>query len=92
MENVNEPATKQDIAMLRTEMQHLHDELLERLDNRETNLLQAFYAFAKSNQERLTQTERDATAIKDRLATIEERLMDLERKVNFPNFPQHPSQ
>jgi len=32
----------------------------------------------------LTQAERDAAALKERVAIVERRLLDLERKVNFP--------
>lgn len=73
--------------MLRSEMQHMHDDFLEQASDRETRLLQAFYAFAQSNQERLTQAERDAASLKERMALYEQRLTDLERKVNFPEHP-----
>jgi hypothetical protein len=75
MENGHEPATKADvkaldekIEMLRNEVHHGYDDLKEVLRDKETKLLQAFYAFAQSNQERLTQQERDAAALKDRMA------------------------
>ncbi|MDR3699622.1 MAG: hypothetical protein P4L56_08315 [Candidatus Sulfopaludibacter sp.] len=101
MENGHEPATKADvkaldekiitldekIEMLRNEVHHGYDDLKDVLRDNETKLLQAFYGFAQSNQERLTQQERDAAALKERLAIFERRLMDLERKVNFPGFP-----
>ena len=61
MEDDKAPATKADIAMLRSEMQHLHDALIERIDDRETKLLQAFYSFAQSNQTRLATVETDWT-------------------------------
>ena len=52
MDDSNAPVTKADLAaavaalnerhdMLRSEMQHMHDALIERIDDRETKLLQA---------------------------------------------------
>jgi aminopeptidase N len=78
---------QESAAMLRSEMQHMHDDFLEQARHAETRLLQAFYAFAQSSQERLTLAERDAAGLKDRMALYEQRLIDLERKVNFPDHP-----
>lgn len=50
--NGNEPATKEDIQMLRSEMQHVYDALVERIVDSETKVLQAFYNFADSNNTR----------------------------------------
>jgi len=36
---------KEQIAMIRSEMQHMHDDSVERARDAETRLLQAFYAF-----------------------------------------------
>jgi hypothetical protein len=69
MENGHEPATRADvealderikaldekIEMLRNKVHHGYDDLKEVLRDSETKLLQAFYGFAQSNQERLTQ-------------------------------------
>jgi len=37
--------------MLRSEMQHMHDNLVERMADGETRLLQAFYTFAQTSQQ-----------------------------------------
>ena len=50
----------------------------------ETRLLQAFYSFAETNQKRLTEVEREAAAVKERLALIEGRLTDVEKRLNMP--------
>jgi hypothetical protein len=68
-------------------MAHSYNDLKETLRDNETKLLKAFYSFAESNQQRLSQTERDASETKNRMALFEQRLLDLERKVNFPGFP-----
>ena len=75
---------KQDGAMLRSEMQHIYDALVEHMDGKETKLLNAFYSFAGSNQRRLTETERDAVGLKDRLAIVESRLTEVEKRLNMP--------
>jgi len=41
--------------MLRSEMQHMNDNLVERMADGETRLLQAFYTFAQTNQQRIGQ-------------------------------------
>jgi len=77
MDNGSQPATKQDLADLR-------DELVETIRDSETRLLNAFYTFAQSNQQRLTQTEGNATAVISRLATLESRVTQLEKRLNLP--------
>jgi hypothetical protein len=52
MDDLNAPATKGDILQLRTEMNHQYNDLVERIADSETKLLQAFYSFAESNQQR----------------------------------------
>jgi hypothetical protein len=84
MENGNEPATKHDVAMLRSEMQHLHDDFAERLDKSETRLLQGFYNYAESNQKRVTGAEEENAVLKSRLATLEMRLTEVEKRLNMP--------
>jgi uncharacterized protein involved in exopolysaccharide biosynthesis len=80
-------AMKEEIAMVRSEMHHIYDELRETIHDGQTSLLQAFYSFAQSNQTRLTDSEREAATLKERMAIYEQRLTDLERKVNFPQQP-----
>ena len=74
-------------AMLRSEMQHTHDALIERIADSETKILRAFFSFAESNQARLSETERESAALKERMGILERRLTDVERRVNFPNHP-----
>lgn len=99
MNNGHEPATKADleelreelradlkenVAMLRSEFQHGFDDLKETLRDTQTELLKAFYSFATTNQQRLTQLEGNEAAVVARLGTLEARVTDLERKINFP--------
>lgn len=77
MENGQEPATKADLNDLR-------DELIEVMRDTETKLLRAFYNFAESNQKRLSEVERTDLGILDRLATIERRVTEVEKRLNTP--------
>ncbi len=76
---------KGDMAVLRSElkgdMATMRDELTEVIRDTETKLLKAFYGFAESTQQRLTQHD----GYNERLATLERRLTDLEKRVNFPH-------
>ena len=95
MDDPNAPATKADLEaleermnerheMLRTEVQHGFDDLKEAFRDGQTELLKAFYSFAQTTQKRLTEVEREAAGLKERLAIVEERLTDVERKLNTP--------
>ena len=70
--------------ILRSEMQHMHDALVERIADGETRLLQAFYTFAQSNQHRFTQVEGNTNALGARVATLETRLLEVEKRLNMP--------
>lgn len=100
MENGNAPAPKQDmverrtelkqdVELLRSETHHVHGSLLERIPDSETSLRKASHAFAQSNQPRLAVIETDSDAVRKRVGILEERVLDPERKVHFP---QHPPQ
>jgi|HubBroStandDraft_1064217.scaffolds.fasta_scaffold36197_4 hypothetical protein len=91
----NAPATKGDIAgleqkfdekfgQLRGEMNHNFADLAQRISDRETRLLKAFYDFAESNQKRMTEIEVSQSALRNRLATIEDRLLQIEKRLNLP--------
>ena len=96
MDNGHEPATKQDLRdmeqrlsqmdeQLRSEFQHGFDDLKETMRDVQTELLKAFYSFTSSNHERLAHVETDAALLVKRLGVLENRVTELERKVNFPN-------
>jgi len=57
MDDLNAPATKGDLRgavdQLRPEMNHQYNGLVERIADSETKLLQAFYSFGESNQQRI---------------------------------------
>lgn len=84
MENGSVPATKQDIEQLRSEMNHQYSDVVERITDAETRLLKAFYSFGESNNKRVIQLEGNEGAIRSRLATLEDRLMEVEKRLNIP--------
>jgi hypothetical protein len=98
MDNGNEPATRQDIAEVRTEMKAMEDRLdnrmkameerlIEALRDSRTELLKAFYSFTESNRQRLSQLEANQGALITRIGTLEGRMTELERRVIFPDRP-----
>jgi len=73
--------------MLRSEMHHAFDHLQEAMRDGQTELSKAFYSFTESNQQRSNQLEGNQAALIVRIGTLESRVTELERKLNFPNFP-----
>jgi len=91
MDDRNAPATKGDIFDLDEKIDRLEqkfdkkfDDLIERISDSETRLLRAFYDFATSNQKRMTELEGNEAAIRSRMATIEDRLLQVEKRLNMP--------
>jgi len=71
------PAWKQDLADLKAE-------LLEAIHDSETRLLKAFYAFAESNQQRQAALETNTVPLARRVSTLEERILEIEKRLNLP--------
>ena len=78
---------KQEIEMSRSEFHHGFDDLKEALRDSQTELLKAFYNFAQSYDERVTATEHESASLKKRLAIMETRIMEVERRLNMPPQP-----
>jgi hypothetical protein len=75
---------KQELAIVRSEMQHMYNDMVERMSDIETKLLKAFYTFAESNQKRLSETERENAGLKERLSILETRMLAVEKRLNMP--------
>ncbi len=99
MADSHEPATKADLegleARLKTDIENLDvrvDTRFHEFEHRmedlikdsETRLLKAFYGFAESNYKRLSEAERENGSLKERLGILEERVTDLEKRLNMP--------
>ena len=76
--------TNQQIEQLRSEMNHGYRDIVERISDSETRLLRAFYDFATSNQKRMTEIEANEALMRSRLATIEDRILQVEKRLNMP--------
>ena len=81
MSDLNAPATKAD---LQVAVDQLRDELKEAIHDSQTELLTAFYTFAKSIEANLSDLEKSDSGIRNRLAAAESRLTEIERRLNMP--------
>jgi hypothetical protein len=75
-------ATKADLKELRDE---LIAAMQEAIHDSETRLLKAFYGFAEATQKRMDNTENAQGGLTGLIATLDRRVTELEKKVNFPN-------
>jgi hypothetical protein len=88
----NSPATRGDLADLRIELKNeianqlasQKDELIEAIRDSQTEVLKAFYGFSQTIQERFKQADDAETAIKRRMATLESRVLEVEKRLNMP--------
>jgi len=80
----NTPATKGDLA---DQEARIVDRLTEAIRDAQTEVLKAVYGFAESNRPRVAQLEGNQGAIITRIGVLEDRMLEIERKVNFPHQP-----
>lgn len=80
----NAPATKRDLAELKTElkseMTENADRLTELIRDVETSMLTAFHGYGKGQAARMHILETTDTAVAQRLAALEERVLNLETR------------
>ena len=70
--------------MLRAEMDDTHADLKETMRDVQTELLKAFYSFGQSNSKRIAEVEGNESALRSRVATLEDRVMEIEKRLNIP--------
>ena len=79
---------KGEIQDLRTEVgasiQAARAEMLEAIHDAETRLLKAFYGFAETTQKALVQNIKQHGMLEERVATVESRVLEIERRLNMP--------
>jgi hypothetical protein len=88
----NSPATKGDLIALedrirqsvKSDLTALEERLTEKWRDMQTEVIRAFYGFADGNHKRVSEVERESAGLKDRLAIIESRLMEVEKRLNMP--------
>jgi predicted nucleic acid-binding Zn-ribbon protein len=64
--------------------QRMKDFVREANREMETRLLQAFYGFAETNNRRLEQMEGTAATLTNRVSTLEDRILRVEKRLNMP--------
>ena len=91
----NQPATKKDLAEVRTELkkelkamedriQAMEDRVIKAFRDAQTELVKAFYNFTESNRQRVSQAEGNQAALIARVGTLEDRITNLERSIILP--------
>jgi hypothetical protein len=80
-------ATKAELIALEERLHQKIDDLIENFRDMQTEMLKAFYSFAETNQARLTATERETAALKERMSMMESRLIQVEKRLNMPLPP-----
>ena len=75
---------KTDMEQLRSEMSHGYRDVLERVDDIGTKMLTAFYNGAETHGKRLSDLDSSDAALRSRLSTVEKRIMEIEKRLNFP--------
>jgi hypothetical protein len=73
-------ATKQDIQELKTQIEPAVDALTELVRQVETNLLTSFHSYAKGQGARVHAMEIGGSAVAERLAALEDRVLNLETR------------
>lgn len=91
----NTPATKGDIADLRSELHRTADQLRERIENVETcleeaihdsqtEILKAIYGFTEGLQQRFQEMDQTEASLKRRMTILEGRVLEVEKRLNIP--------
>ncbi len=63
-------------------MNHQYRDLVERITDSDTKLLKVFYNFGLTNNQRMTELEGNDAGLRQRIGTIEVRLLEVERRLN----------
>lgn len=86
---------KADNAALRAEFHRSSDDLRGRMESMETRieelirdaqteLLKGFYGFTQTVQQRFQEQEQTETSLKRRMSILEERFLEIEKRINMP--------
>jgi hypothetical protein len=68
----------------RAETSHQFDDLKETFRDSQTELLKAFYSYAEGTNKRMAERELNEVSMRSRIATLEERLLAVEKRLNMP--------
>jgi hypothetical protein len=91
MDDLNAPATKGDLELLRgeseqlrSEMNHQFDDLKETVRDIQTEILKAFYGYTQTTDAKLKESDQADYALRQRLTVVESRLLEVEKRLNMP--------
>lgn len=88
MDNAQQTAAKQDLPelgqALRQQLVGMEQRLIKTIRDMEANLLRAFYGYAETTQKHLTDLDRSDSGLRERLATVENRLLEVEKRLKMP--------
>ncbi len=65
-------------------LQHTEERFTEALRDTETKLHGAFYSYAEATQKHLADLDGSDSSFRERLGTLEGRIIELERRLNLP--------
>jgi hypothetical protein len=91
-EDRNAPATKGDLYDLEARLEGKLDAVEQRMldaikaivHESETRLLTAFHGYANNNDKRIQEVESNETFLRGRIAVLESRITEVERRLNLP--------
>jgi hypothetical protein len=81
-------ATKGDLIELEAKfdgkLSQLKDDLVEAIRDGQTEVLRAFYGFSQTVLDRFKEQDQTEAGLKRRMATIESRIFEIEKRLNMP--------
>jgi hypothetical protein len=81
-------ATKGDLIELEAKfdgkLSQLKDDLVEAIRDSQTEVLRAFYGFSQTVLDRFKEQDQTEAGLKRRMATIESRIFEIEKRLNMP--------
>ena len=81
-------ATKGDLIELEAKfdgkLSQLEDDLVEAIRDGQTEVLRAFYGFSQTVLDRFKEQDQTEAGLKRRMATIESRIFEIEKRLNMP--------
>ena len=76
---------RSDLEQQRSEFHHEFDDLKETIRDSQTELLKAFYGYTQTTDAKLKEAEASDIGLRQRLTAVEERLLEVEKRLNFPS-------
>jgi hypothetical protein len=73
-----------DVEQLRSEFHHGFDDLQETMRDVQTEILTAFYGYTQTTDAKLKEAEASDIGLRQRLTAVEERLLEVEKRLNLP--------